>query len=72
MTDPVNMPREADGKIATELDPPHHAPSTDEMLEAHYEALVQADLKIRSLPNADQSDVEFIRVALAKHNGAQS
>ena len=28
------------------------------------EALVQADLKIRSFPRADQSDVEFIRAAL--------
>ena len=28
------------------------------------EALIQADLKIRSLPGTDQSDVEFIRVAL--------
>ena len=28
------------------------------------EALVQADLKIRSLPGTDQSDVEFIRKAL--------
>jgi len=29
------------------------------------EALIQADLKIRSLPGTDQSDVEFIREALA-------
>lgn len=29
-----------------------------------YEALVQADLKIRSYPGADQSDVQFIRVVL--------
>lgn len=28
------------------------------------EALIQADLKIRSMPGTDQSDVEFIRVAL--------
>jgi hypothetical protein len=28
------------------------------------EALIQADLKIRSLPGTDQSDVEFIREAL--------
>ena len=26
--------------------------------------LIQADLKIRSFPGADQSDVEFIRTAL--------
>ena len=30
------------------------------------EALVQADLKIRSFPGADQSDVEFIRAALGE------
>jgi hypothetical protein len=30
------------------------------------EALIQADLTIRSFPGADQSDVEFIRAALAK------
>lgn len=29
------------------------------------EALVQADLTIRSFPGTDQSDVEFIRIALA-------
>jgi len=29
------------------------------------EALIQADLKIRSFPGTDQSDVEFIRAALA-------
>jgi hypothetical protein len=28
------------------------------------EALITADLKIRSFPGADQSDVEFIRAAL--------
>jgi hypothetical protein len=32
--------------------------------DRYYEALVQADLKIRSLPGTDQSDVEFIREAL--------
>jgi len=32
--------------------------------DRYYEALVQADLKIRSLPGTDQSDVEFIRAAL--------
>ena len=30
------------------------------------EALIQADLKIRSFPGADQSDVEFIREALGR------
>ena len=30
-----------------------------------WEILIQADLKIRSFPGADQSDVEFIRTALA-------
>jgi hypothetical protein len=28
------------------------------------EALITADLKIRSFPGADESDVEFIRAAL--------
>ncbi|WP_303718055.1 hypothetical protein [Brevundimonas naejangsanensis] len=35
------------------------------VVEAPREALIQADLKIRSLPGTDQSDVEFIRAALA-------
>lgn len=35
-------------------------------IERFYEALVQADLKIRSLPGTDQSDVAFIRAALAE------
>lgn len=30
------------------------------------EALIQADLTIRSIPGKDQSDVEFIRVALGE------
>lgn len=34
------------------------------------EALIQADLKIRSLPGTDQSDVEFIRAALATREEA--
>lgn len=34
------------------------------------EALVQADLTIRSMPGTDQSDVEFIRQALA-NQGAE-
>lgn len=33
-------------------------------IEQLREALVQADLKIRSYPGADQSDVEFIRIVL--------
>jgi len=35
-------------------------------IEELVEALIHADMKIRSLPNTDQSDVEFIRKALAK------
>lgn len=35
-------------------------------IEELIERLIQADLKIRSFPRADQSDVEFIREALAK------
>lgn len=37
------------------------------LLETLREALIQADLKIRSLPGTDQSDVEFIRVALSQN-----
>lgn len=36
------------------------------------EALIQADLKIRSLPGTDQSDVEFIRAALATREEASA
>lgn len=36
------------------------APSADDLREA----LIQADLKIRSFPGADQSDVAFIREVL--------
>ncbi|UIY28758.1 hypothetical protein LZK73_18705 [Neorhizobium galegae] len=35
------------------------------------EALIQADLKIRSFPGADQSDVEFIREALGGNPSPQ-
>lgn len=35
------------------------------------EALVQADLTIRSMPGTDQSDVEFIRIALANQGADQ-
>lgn len=35
------------------------------MIEEAREALIMADLKIRSFPGADQSDVEFIRTILA-------
>ena len=35
------------------------------------EALVQADLTIRSMPGTDQSDVEFIRQALANQGADQ-
>lgn len=41
-------------------------------LEIVTEALVQSDLKIRSLPNTDQSDVEFIHQALDKRKSPQS
>lgn len=34
------------------------------------EALIQADLKIRSFPGADQSDVEFIRAVLKEGDAA--
>ena len=34
------------------------------------EALIQADLTIRSLPGADQADVEFIRIALGQNHKA--
>ena len=37
-----------------------------EALKIATEALVQSDLKIRSPLNTDQSDVEFIRQALAR------
>jgi len=40
------------------------------VVEALREALIQADLKIRSLPATDQSDVEFIREALATREEA--
>lgn len=38
-------------------------------IERLREALVQADLTIRSLPGTDQSHVEFIRAALSKASG---
>ena len=46
------------------LDPPPAADEDRVRADRYYEALVQADLKIRSLPGTDQSDVEFIRAAL--------
>lgn len=39
-------------------------PQGAEVVEGLREALIQADLKIRSFPGADQSDVQFIRDAL--------
>ncbi len=36
------------------------------LVERAREALIHADLKIRSYPGADQSDVEFIRATLAE------
>ncbi len=40
-----------------------------EEIERLRETLIQADLKIRSLPGTDQSCVEFIRLALAIEKG---
>lgn len=36
----------------------------DETIQRLRDALIQADLTIRAFPGTDQSDVEFIRVAL--------
>ena len=40
------------------------AASAGRRVNKYYDALVQADLLIRSIPGKDQSDVEFIRAAL--------
>jgi hypothetical protein len=55
----------ADQSAATEL---ARLCVSREEFDRYYEALVQADLKIRSFPGADQSDVEFIRQALGAGN----
>lgn len=44
----------------------HPAPSDSSATERMRAALIQADLKIRSFPGTDQSDVEFIRAALGE------
>ena len=43
-----------------------------ERADDYREALIQADLKIRSFPGADQSDVVFIRDALAAQKAGAS
>lgn len=57
-------PKSAVRAISTHPSPPPAADEDRVRADRYYEALVQADLKIRSLPGTDQSDVEFIRAVL--------
>lgn len=54
----------SDAAFRTDLSDPMRKRRAEVENERLREALVQADLKIRSLPGMDQSDVEFIREAL--------
>jgi hypothetical protein len=54
----------SDAAFRADLSEPMRKRRTEVENERLREALVQADLKIRSLPGMDQSDVEFIREAL--------
>ena len=70
MANVYKVPKFALGEFVGELGniaAPSPTPAADAnrvRADRYYEALVQADLKIRSLPGTDQSDVAFIRAAL--------